>query len=358
MPNKYMKLTCFYKELKLTLNIPKVIKEIKSVVNEPALWNNRPRKTKRKRVAENILWYLKNKEPCIYYNSYGFDIEGLRDKKEYLPYRRFRIERFYEDYPSSIYDSKLSILRDKVLFAAFMGNVLGEKYVIKTAALLYADGRVYDFSTNIFVDPLSYFKGSKAPLFVKKLKGECGDGCYLVSNDMDIQAFLNAVKGSSYIIQNRLDQHEQVNRINPSCINTIRMITIIGRKSHKPHLFAQYMRVGCKSINDNRATGGVGVGISDNGIMQKFGVGHHKVETQHSITNHIYEGTVIPYWNEAKELVIRAHEALPEIPTIGWDVAITPNGPVLIEGNDNWEISGAQDSAGGLKKKWYEYHDK
>lgn len=344
------------KELYLTLNLPKIIKEIRDVINEPAIWQDMPRKTKWKRIKENIVWYLVNKEACIYYNSYGFDIEGFREKKDYLSYRRFRIERFKEDFPSSIYDSKLCILRDKVLFAAFMSNVLGDQYIIKTRGLIYADGRLYDFHRHAFVDPVEFFENSKKMLFVKKLKGECGDGCYLVSGDTDIEGFLTTIKGSSYIIQHRLEQHPDVDHINPSCINTIRMITIIGKKSRKPRLFAQYMRVGCKAINDNRATGGVGVAISDDGIMQKFGVGHHKVEIQHSITNHIYAGTIIPFWQEAKKLVIHAHEALPEIPTIGWDVAITPSGPVLIEGNDNWEISGAQDTTGGLKKLWYDLH--
>jgi hypothetical protein len=34
---------------------------------------------------------------------------------------------------------------------------------------------------------------------------------------------------------------------------------------------------------------------------------------------------------------------------IGWDIAITPDGPVFIEGNDNPEISGLQTVNGGLK---------
>ena len=32
------------------------------------------------------------------------------------------------------------------------------------------------------------------------------------------------------------------------------------------------------------------------------------------------------------------HKHLYNIRSIGWDSAITPEGPVFIEGNDNWEI--------------------
>ena len=90
--------------------------------------------------------------------------------------------------------------------------------------------------------------------------------------------------------------------------------------------------------------------------MGKTGVGHHVVIAQHPFTSLVFEDYQIPFWKEANELVLSAHSFLPDIPTIGWDVAITPDGPILIEGNDNWEISGAQDTAGGLKKKWYELH--
>ena len=43
--------------------------------------------------------------------------------------------------------------------------------------------------------------------------------------------------------------------------------------------------------------------------------------------------------SETVELACRAHRTLYRIRAIGWDVAISDNGPVFIEGNDNWEIS-------------------
>lgn len=49
--------------------------------------------------------------------------------------------------------------------------------------------------------------------------------------------------------------------------------------------------------------------------------------------------------------MVLAHKSLYGIHSIGWDVAITDQGPVLIEGNDNWEISIIQIDR-GLKKEW------
>ncbi len=45
---------------------------------------------------------------------------------------------------------------------------------------------------------------------------------------------------------------------------------------------------------------------------------------------------------------------LPGMQSVGWDIAIGENGPVFIEGNDNWEINGPQICNGGLKKLYDE----
>ena len=46
---------------------------------------------------------------------------------------------------------------------------------------------------------------------------------------------------------------------------------------------------------------------------------------------------------------------LKDIHSIGWDIAIGKDGPVFIEGNDNWEINGPQVGNRGLKKEFEEY---
>ena len=60
---------------------------------------------------------------------------------------------------------------------------------------------------------------------------------------------------------------------------------------------------------------------------------HHHPETQYLITN-----TSIPFWNDLKTLVTRAHLSLPDLVTIGWDVAITSQGPVLVEANATYDV--------------------
>ena len=49
------------------------------------------------------------------------------------------------------------------------------------------------------------------------------------------------------------------------------------------------------------------------------------------------------------------HEKLGDIHSIGWDIAITKDGPIFIEGNDNWELSLMQACNGGLKGEFEEF---
>ena len=41
----------------------------------------------------------------------------------------------------------------------------------------------------------------------------------------------------------------------------------------------------------------------------------------------------LPFWKETLDLLRRASERVPSVGYIGWDVAITPDAPILIEGN-------------------------
>ena len=71
---------------------------------------------------------------------------------------------------------------------------------------------------------------------------------------------------------------------------------------------------------------------SDLGLGPKF-VWHDT----HPLTGGRIAGRVLPHWQEAVDLAIRAHAAFSEWAVIGWDIAWTPDGPVLLEKIDQRE---------------------
>ena len=64
-----------------------------------------------------------------------------------------------------------------------------------------------------------------------------------------------------------------------------------------------------------------------NGIDKKLN------ESEKSITNIKFDGFQIPYWEEIKEMVLKAALVNDKVNLVGWDVAISKNGPLIIEGN-------------------------
>jgi hypothetical protein len=54
---------------------------------------------------------------------------------------------------------------------------------------------------------------------------------------------------------------------------------------------------------------------------------------RHPVTGAMVAGRIVPFWPELTELAIKAHTMVPERVLIGWDIALTAEGPVLLEGN-------------------------
>jgi hypothetical protein len=57
----------------------------------------------------------------------------------------------------------------------------------------------------------------------------------------------------------------------------------------------------------------------------------------HPRTKRKFQEFTIPLWENAKELVIKNAEHFKPIRSLGWDVAITEGGPVVIETNMRWD---------------------
>lgn len=89
-----------------------------------------------------------------------------------------------------------------------------------------------------------------------------------------------------------------------------------------------------KTIADNFHQGGKGVLVDiDAGTLIGNGIDKKLNESENSITNIKFDGFKIPYWEEIKEMVLEAALINDNVNLVGWDVAISTNGPLIIEGN-------------------------
>ena len=74
-------------------------------------------------------------------------------------------------------------------------------------------------------------------------------------------------------------------------------------------------------------TGEIGV-ASDIGISPEVGW-----RESHPVSGARFAGRILPHWQQVVALAIKAHEAFPHRVVVGWDVAMLPDGAMIIEGN-------------------------
>lgn len=198
-------------------------------------------------------------------------------------------------------------------------------------------------SSSVFVKLIGGIGGKKSFKFDKKHLDEG-----LITRD----AF-EKITSSDYIFQESIIQHPDVSKLYPNSINTIRMDTYL-HDNGEVEIISALMRFGIKgSYVDNGSSGGCFVSVDlEKGTLRKIGRTYlesgSEIYFKHPDTGTVFENYKLPYIEEAKELVKNAVKYLPD-KLIGWDVGITKDGPIIVEGNHNYHIAMSEMAYGGYK---------
>lgn len=174
----------------------------------------------------------------------------------------------------------------------------------------------------IFCKPTSGTHGdSMEKIVVKDFKGDLYD--YLVNKNL-------------VLIEEVVEQCKEMSKLYPYAINTVRLITV-HRYDGESKIVAAYQRIGNSGrIVDNYNGGGMVVPINEKtGIIEYPAVDKKKnVYYEHPMTHTKIVGFKIPKYKEAVETALKASKVVKEVRYVGWDIAITDKGPVIIEGNE------------------------
>ena len=197
-------------------------------------------------------------------------------------------------------------------------------------------------------------------IFLKPIIGKGGQGCLVLNHKSlkaELESYAQQILNHNYIHQEFIIQHDQISRIYSGSLNTLRFKTYIDRIG-KVKLISSCMRFGSNgSIVDNSSAGGLALDVDlEYGKLkgksyQSMRAGANRYE-RHPDTKIMFDGFVIPFFENAKNLAIKAVEAIPER-FVGWDIAISQNGPVLIEGNEDSSLVGPDITYGGFLKIQY-----
>lgn len=199
-------------------------------------------------------------------------------------------------------------------------------------------------------------------VFTKPDNDSLGRGCAILSKGENSSILLNDKTVSESLFAQQLNRHLLVEEIvsqipecemwHPSSLNTLRLITLRNPENKEFYIERAIFRMGVDGAHtDNWCTGGIGVRVFPNGNLDKYGFYCDSTKAPciaHPNTGKVFENFCLSGYNEAAQLVLKAHKLLKRINGIGWDIAFTERGPIIIEMNPIFSVFQAQ--CGGLRK--------
>jgi len=295
------------------------------------------------------------------YNLYRRD-KDLSEKEllNYIP------EFFFYELFLPFYDSKKYkiLLEDKIITEQFFRSLaIPQAHTI----CKLINNQIYtselegkDFNT--IEQELADRKYQK--IFVKPAEGRGGHGIYIfnrndkghyLTRDSDIfnEKFLKKIGTKfDYIVQPGVSHDSEISKIYPHSVNTFRINTE-NKNGAVRILCPIFFRFGRNGNQvDNFDLGGLLLTIEvDTGKLGDYATSmQFEYFERHPDTNFPFRGHKISRWKEVKQFVVECAKKMPQFTYLGWDIALTLTGPLVIEANLGTGLDGLQIHSGGLRE--------
>jgi len=181
----------------------------------------------------------------------------------------------------------------------------------------------------------------KNPTFIAKPRSlNQGQGIEFVeaSRFLSIHEMLAYLKSKNlFVIEERVYNHEALSKFSRNALSIVRIVTL--RLPEKVEIISAFLRFNIiVDIVDNFSPGAYECPIDlDEGVIIKGvcdGINYDQYYDTHPFGFNVI-GIKIPFWEEMINMVKEAALTLDNVYFIPWDVAISPDGPLIIEGNNN-----------------------
>ncbi len=147
---------------------------------------------------------------------------------------------------------------------------------------------------------------------------------------------------AGWVLQVFLRNAESWRSYTTGALATCRVVTARRRPGAEPEVLTMFARFPLHNDTvDNLAAGGLGAGVDPTtGRLTRGGVwmGDLRAHVTHPKSGAQIEGAELPGWRPLVTVALAAHRAAGAWWAIGWDVALTEDGPVIIEANLHWAV--------------------
>ena len=304
---------------------------------------------KSKEQVKREMTMLKDYWHCkpYHYVRYGLYDKDLTNDQllDYIPsyyHYNFYTDPLYANIDVSLYNSKLTMY---MLFKERGVRTPEVIAVVRNGKLMSLQGEKLD--ENSFLKKYNY-----ETLFIKPEFGAGGTGIHVFSEGSHSSFLASLDKHIAYIVQCGIKQRNDINRINSSSVNTLRVVTQIV--DNKARVCVCVMRMGRHGKKvDNSHQGGLSVEIDiTNGSFKSYATAEHGggYYPCHPDSGFVFRGSRIEGWDTIKMSIEKYALLFPELKELAWDVAITSDGIEMIELNLGYGIDHLQCTCGGMRR--------
>lgn len=177
-----------------------------------------------------------------------------------------------------------------------------------------------------------------------------GVGLYQVQDFIEFggrkMSIVDILDGDMILFEEVINQTNQLSALNESSVNTVRIMTALY-PDNRVETIAAFLKIGRSgSCVDNAGTGGnvdcainIETGELFNALQFNSWKDVHPIDC-HPDSGHVLNGLVLDNWHDILQKVKSYQGQIPYLKTIGWDVALTDNGPIIVEINNWWDTTG------------------
>ena len=288
---------------------------------------------------------------------YQFEFEK-RDEEFRKSFLGLNEQRFYLDYLNPV--KYYSLARNKYL----AHKMLEDTGVRKSELYCYYQPEARFISSNEKASDregvLRILKNKKVQsCVIKTTESSHGDNVWVINaiefrdDDAVMMRFdgesllLSSILGKEALIfESVVKQTKQFAAFNESSVNTVRFMTTLYPDG-SARVIATFIKIGRAGKCVDNAGGGGNVDVcvdTETGevkyAIQYDGWRNIKEIEKHPDSGNQLNGVMIENWQAIKEEVRKFQQAFPYCKAAGWDIAITDDGPVVIEVNDFWDRTG------------------
>lgn len=216
---------------------------------------------------------------------------------------------------------------------AEQARILAEKHRFDEVYAEYT-GRKFWINRDTDFEEFCRFAEGIDSIFCKPIESGGGLGTEKFKVTDDLRGLYDTLMSKErLLVEECIRQHEEVDEFIPGCVCTVRVVVL--QDEDGIHTICAGMRFGHSGITDNFSQDGMVADIDvETGVIVTDAVdkkGH--VYEKHPVSGKTFKGFRVPNWDKVRYVAENAMNVLPGINYVGWDVAVCPDGAVLVEGN-------------------------